>query len=93
MDKLVGPDVGKSQKVKMAETSSREGRTGSFLGSEIMPAVTVTIPMPQGAAAPAQAAPKGAQAAPKAAPQAALTRRTADSPVSEVLADRSSRNR
>jgi hypothetical protein len=38
--------------------------------SQIMPSVTVTIPMPQGAAAPAQAAPQAApaQTATQAAP-------------------------
>jgi hypothetical protein len=41
--------------------------------SQIMPAVTVKIPMPQGAAVPAQPASQGApaQAAPQVAPQAA----------------------
>ena len=56
MENVVVPDMGKST---------------VFL-SEIMPAVTVRIPMPQGAAIPAQAAPQAApQAASQAAPQAA----------------------
>lgn len=54
MQKIVVPDVGKSQ---------------------IMPAVTVRIPMPQGAAVPAQTG--GPQAAPQAAPAAAPAPQTA----------------
>jgi hypothetical protein len=48
----------------------------SYLGdSQIMPAVTVTIPMPKGAAVPAPEPPQGApQAAPQAAPQTVPTR-------------------
>ena len=73
MDKTTVPIVGKSREVGRPEGSREEGSTGIFLGSEIMPAVTVRIPMPQGAAAPAQAAPQPAptQTALQATPQAA----------------------
>ena len=68
MEKIAVPDAEKKQVVRMVESSTAEGRTGSFLGSEIMPAVTIRISMPPGAAVPAEAA---SPTSPKATPQAA----------------------
>ena len=56
MEKAVVPDVVKSQECVKAENSGAERSSEVFLGSEIMPAVTIRIPMPQGAAVPAQIA-------------------------------------